>query len=639
MLETMRSMLPANSTPPRDFRPGRPGPRIGLATLVLSGGLAVVAISEPGADARYTRSAPSKTDPAATVPHEMRFIPGGTATIGLDQEELAELRIQDETDAKWMVGAYPKRRDVAIEPFYLDTYEVTNEQWQAYLETTGQQPNADLVEFYWTEGKIPEGHAKRPVVLVSATEAKAFAKWALKRLPDELEWEYAARGTEGLLYPWGNDFDDLDPDQKFDRDGKLIPEHEREKMREKLAGKKIMKGAERANTGVSAGKREAAVVGTHPDGVSPFGIHDLAGNVWEWTASPYTIYDPKNFEVELKLDPRGKAKKFANGFFNSSHVVFRGGSFVGKTLPLVAAYRQGEHPASRDTSIGFRCARSARPGLDVVRSASDELGTFNFRNTPLDLADIHATEHVVYDAQGLIRGSKHFALAGAIHVLKDAKAVLRFAEIRTLAQKSPLYLGVVASTEPIAVPRVPPGTYAIAYFAKDEKAARTQKELVFPKEGWNYHGLVLDDKNSNKKPEKKGGKAKDEPAEPGPAEGAEDEEAAPPEAQFQGGLGSIQVDRSRDAVLLIDAKGAVVASLPIADLKEMSSPAGAITVERLEIKEDRAAGVGPTDRLTYLLPVECAGRRSLRLELPLRFQRGAFDPPPAYTPAKAAATR
>src|SRR5262249_24950691 len=133
---------------------------------------------------------------------------------------------------------------VIVEPFFIDRTEVTNEQYQRFVTETGHRAPT-----HWQNGKFTPGEAKLPVFNVSWYDANAYARWAGKRLPTEAEWEFAARGADGRLYPWGNAWN-----------------------------------ASVSNAGHANGGR-LVEVGHFPAGTSPFGALDMCGNVWEWTAS------------------------------------------------------------------------------------------------------------------------------------------------------------------------------------------------------------------------------------------------------------------------------------------------------------------------------------------------------------------
>jgi formylglycine-generating enzyme required for sulfatase activity len=139
---------------------------------------------------------------------------------------------------------------VKIQSFFIDKFPVTNADFKRFLDASNYHPDDDhnfLKD--WNGRNYPEGWDKRPVTWVSLEDARAYAKWAGKRLPHEWEWQYAAQGTDGRLYPWGNM-----PDEK----AIPAPQHGRD-----LGG--------------------VSDVDAHPRGASLFGVMDLAGNVWQWT--------------------------------------------------------------------------------------------------------------------------------------------------------------------------------------------------------------------------------------------------------------------------------------------------------------------------------------------------------------------
>ena len=196
---------------------------------------------------------------------------------------------------------------VTLSEFYIGKTEVTNAQYAAFVKATGRTaPDG------WQNGIIPAGKENHPVVFVSWNDAMAFAQWLGEetgidfRLPTEAEWEKAARGTDGREYPWGGEFD---------------------------AGK--------CNT-VESGIRDTTPVGKYsPAGDSPYGVADMAGNVWEWTSSLYKPYpyDPKD----------GREAPEAKG----SRVV-RGGSWLSDRASAASAVRGRSSPDDRDYRYGFR---------------------------------------------------------------------------------------------------------------------------------------------------------------------------------------------------------------------------------------------------------------------------------------------
>jgi formylglycine-generating enzyme required for sulfatase activity len=202
---------------------------------------------------------------------------------------------------------------VYLDAYYIDTFEVTNSRYAKFLGaiTAQQAPNQ------WNTVKLTED-GDRPVIGVNWSDADAYCRWTEKRLPTEAEWEKAARGTDGRKYPWG----DEDP---------------REEM---------------ANFGRCCGWSGfglLAVVGTHPAGKSPYGVFDLAGNVWEWMAD---WYDPQYYKTSPDRNPTGPS--------SGRDKVMRGGSWSNRANDLRGSIRDRVAPTYRNFSIGFRCASDVK---------------------------------------------------------------------------------------------------------------------------------------------------------------------------------------------------------------------------------------------------------------------------------------
>jgi len=197
------------------------------------------------------------TQPATSAPDGMVLIPKAQFHFKVHGVEIegwptssanqAGVDVQYPGEA---ISTLEHEHDVPIKAFYIDKYPVTNKQFETFLDATHYHP-ADDHNFLkdWTNGSFPDGWAKKPVTWVSLEDARAYAAWADKRLPHEWEWQYAAQGTDGRLYPWGTA-----PDPA------AIPHPEN--------GHDL-----RAPTDVDAS----------PKGASPFGVMDLVGNVWQWT--------------------------------------------------------------------------------------------------------------------------------------------------------------------------------------------------------------------------------------------------------------------------------------------------------------------------------------------------------------------
>jgi serine/threonine-protein kinase len=211
----------------------------------------------------------------------------------------------------------PSRREVFLDAVYIDRTAVTNEQFARFIEATHYQPtDAGAKRFlsHWRSGKPARGEEKHPVVYISWFDARAYATWAGQRLPTEAEWEKAARGTDGRRYPWGR--------------------------------------TEPKNVHANFGRNRegTAPVGSFPEGASPYGIHDLAGNVWEWCED---AFDEDFYERGPSMNP-----KLVGVVNNKKGHVMRGGSFMYDARALRTYARIGFDPHYRFAEGGFRCAKS-----------------------------------------------------------------------------------------------------------------------------------------------------------------------------------------------------------------------------------------------------------------------------------------
>lgn len=245
-------------------------------------------ITQPSPEATATlvaSSSPEANLSGSQIPAGMIYVPGGLFEMGRNDGDDYE-RPQHFVEAK---------------AFYLDRTEVTNEQYKAFVDATGHP-----VPQHWHGNEPPAGEAKHPVVNVSWHDAVAFADWTGKRLPTEEEWEFAARGNDGRLYPWGSDWN-----QEF------------------------------ANTAES-GAGKIVEVGRYTGGASPFGALDLCGNVWEWTASDLRSYQTQ--EV-IAPDPSAPRK------------VIRGGAYDVRNDRATATYRGVVQADKVYPKTGFRCVR------------------------------------------------------------------------------------------------------------------------------------------------------------------------------------------------------------------------------------------------------------------------------------------
>jgi formylglycine-generating enzyme required for sulfatase activity len=205
------------------------------------------------------------------------------------------------------------RRELFVDGFYLDRYEVTVGRYASFLKATGNvRPPEE-----WQTVDIKNG-ADLPVVGVDWQDANGYCQWAGRRLPTEAEWERAARGTDERKYPWGNE----------------PPTSEHARFAQKY--------------GNAVYKDGVARVGSHPKGASPFGIQDMSGNAWEWVADWFS----ESFPAADRRNPKGPS--------SGTSKVLRGGGWYDQADRLVSSKRMHANPEQRDNSIGFRCARDAK---------------------------------------------------------------------------------------------------------------------------------------------------------------------------------------------------------------------------------------------------------------------------------------
>ena len=209
--------------------------------------------------------------------------------------------------------------EVYVSGFFIDKYEVTVDEYKRCVEAGGcstpKKTTADSREYNYDEPR----RGKHPVNGVTWYQARAYCSWAGKRLPTEAEWEKAARGTDGRKYPWGNDKPSCD-----------------------LA---VMDTSSN-DSADGCGQKRTWEVGSKPEGASPYGAHDMAGNVWEWTAD---WYGKSYYGSSQTRDPKGPTQGLA--------YAKRGGGWRTSSISLRTAVRNDGAPRGTDSQVGFRCAK------------------------------------------------------------------------------------------------------------------------------------------------------------------------------------------------------------------------------------------------------------------------------------------
>jgi formylglycine-generating enzyme required for sulfatase activity len=213
-------------------------------------------------------------------------------------------------------GAASPVHQVYLATYYIDKYEVTNDLYKV-CEKVGVCDKPTESNDY----NNPQ-FAQHPVVNVNWNMAKEYCEWRGARLPTEAEWEKAARGTDGRIYPWGND----------KLDGTFA----------NFCDSNCIAWARDGNS--DDGYKTTSPVGSYPKGVSPYGAYDMAGNVWEWVADWYDAY-PGNTDSDSK--------------YGTKYRGLRGGSWANFNTLLRSYFRYWEYPI--DLNFGIRCARDISP--------------------------------------------------------------------------------------------------------------------------------------------------------------------------------------------------------------------------------------------------------------------------------------
>ncbi len=256
----------------------------------------------------------------------MVLIPGGKSKIGSTFKEIMKYfdmcyRV-DKTCRDWWYKDELPQHKVILDDYWFDKYEVTNADYLKFVLATGHRPALDnsCETDKCREGNLWEGYTfsrsirNQPVTQVSWDDAAAYCRWLGKRLPTEAEWERAARGPTGMMYPWGSS-----------------PPKGRANFKRKWMGTKTMTD-----------------VGHYSKGMSVYGIFDMAGNVWEWVGDWYEM----NY---YKKSPRKNPKGPDEGEFK----VVKGGGWVNYGETLHSSIRRWSRPEARFNDTGFRCAKDA----------------------------------------------------------------------------------------------------------------------------------------------------------------------------------------------------------------------------------------------------------------------------------------
>ena len=419
------------------------------------------------------------------------MVQGGRTRIGIDMKELERL-LDNDTAAQNFAGALigeTPHQDMWVDPLWLMTTEVTQEQYAAFVRATGAAPletwcedalRDASVEFaraeeraasearagnrppptrhtfdrhaWWlanaksAQWALAESDRARPAAFVDYTTARAYSRWAGLRLPTEFEFQRAVRGDTAQTYPWGNDWDN----DKF------------------------------AVTSLLRKKGNTWPVASFPAGRTRQGVYDLAGNVWEWTQSPYGTYP--GYQQRVFEFGYGNAKRTVNAIadWNAEQRVVVGGSFQTTNLMCRASVRRGTDRAQTAGALGFRCASSPRAGVDMAQAILDD--DFDVQLRPrVDGVPVEYAVELTLCANGWstavsqpIAGwtaPEHYA------IISDYRYVL-FTPVRQVpatdpavferrsVQEEPVHLGFLATNLRLVSPALDPGIYLVSYRAR-----------------------------------------------------------------------------------------------------------------------------------------------------------------------------
>ena len=268
------------------------------------------------------------------------YVPAGNFIMGSDKSQ----------DALATDNELPQHT-VYLDAFWIDSTEITNAKFAKFVTATNYKTDSEksgvatIVDLEtpgprdiqvngadWQHPRGPSSNISNmqnyPVVHITWNDANTYCEWAGRRLPSEAEWEKAARGTDGRIFPWGNQ----------PPTGELA----------NFADKYLVSVVGWANPNEEDGYELASPVGNYPKGASPFGALDMAGNVWEWAAD---WYDQNYYGISPVRNPTGPST-------GDGHVV-RGGSWKIDARGIRTAFRVGvKNSLDSSDEVGFRCAYS-----------------------------------------------------------------------------------------------------------------------------------------------------------------------------------------------------------------------------------------------------------------------------------------
>jgi RNA polymerase sigma factor (sigma-70 family) len=402
-------------------------------------------VAAPVIPSKPERTAIKKYMIDGKVPFGMTLVKGGKVKMGLSADKVIEMAGGQRNLFDFLARSIPEHT-VKVDSFFCDLYEVTNAQWVAYLEQTGQEPSPELKDFVWkNQDTCPATELSLPVRCVSCREATRFVRWCGKRIPTEAEWMRAARGDDERIYAWGDDWN--------------------------------------AGRFCTNDKNELRPVGSYEKGKSAFDIYDMTGSVWEWTSTKFEAF--KGYKPpKLKL---GKKKIPAEPAFNAQDYIIKGGNYLAGHVGNQLIIREPSMPVNRLDTQGFRCVKDVQPGMTLFRYAHGDLsalviGDFEFNTHDMYGIDItHLSEgepRVITGYDGLM-----------VCPIKELNTTM--ARIMDESHKKPQPIGILHVTRPLREPDLPAGSYTLAYrhahpesekFLKAEKTRLRAEQRVWEKQ-------------------------------------------------------------------------------------------------------------------------------------------------------------
>jgi gamma-glutamyl hercynylcysteine S-oxide synthase len=270
------------------------------------------------------------------IPKDMVYVSHGPSVMGIDKDEPGDSRnrptpYERRMKTPWSAEAFHDEGPahmVFLDSYLIDRFEVSNKDYGDFMRQANHPAPA-----YWDDPRLNK--PEQPVVGVNWYDAKAYCEYRGKRLPTEAEWEKAARGPHGNLYPWGHEFDPRKANYGKDHDATMP-------------------------------------VGSYPEGASYYGAYHMAGNVFEWVSD---WYDPHYYgRLETMVNPNGPAEPVWMGSTGTyvdrltvgEKRVIRGGSWIAPEGTLRATHRFWNHPLNNSygVGLGFRCVKSAPSEID-----------------------------------------------------------------------------------------------------------------------------------------------------------------------------------------------------------------------------------------------------------------------------------